>query len=147
MLQIDNTLAEIITTVQKEVKDKYNIHLDFDIIVEVINVQCVATSFGFARKVPILWKGFAKFIWTDRINRNKETNATIAEINSPAYDLTEKEREYYRYLAVVNSARKLKELRKIGINSKALTKDEILAIPTKTHHFINFKVLCKKKKK
>lgn len=147
MLHIDNTLAEIITVVQKRVNDKYNLNLSFDTIEEIINVQCVATSFAFARKIPIAWKGFIKFIWTDRTNRNKETNATIAEINSPSYDLTETQREYYRYLAVVNSSKKLEELKRIGINSKALTKKEIMAIPSRTHHFMDFKILCKKKKK
>lgn len=146
-MYIDNTLAEIITIIQKKVYEKFGLDLTFDTIVEIIDIQMVATSYAFARKVPIAWKGFAKFIWVDRVNRNKETNKTIKEINSPSYDLTEKQREYFRYLAVVNSSKKLKELKTIGINSKALTKEEIKAIPTRTHYFMDFKPLCKKKKK
>lgn len=146
-MHIDNTIAEIITTVQKQVNDKYKLDLSFDTVAEIVNVQYVATSFAFARKIPIAWKGFVKFIWTDRTNRNKETKEILNEIDSPSYDLTEKQREYYRYLAIINSSKKLKELKTIGINSKALTKEEIMAIPSRTIHFMDFKILCKKKKK
>ena len=145
-MQLDNVLVEIITKVQKEVHKKYNIEVDFDTIHDIIHIQCVATAFAFSRKIPIAWKGFIKFIWTDRVNRNKETNELIKTINSPSYDLTEKEREYFRYLAVVNSAKRLKELKTINQQSTAITKDELIALPTRTPHFMDFKILCKKKK-
>jgi L-2-hydroxyglutarate oxidase LhgO len=146
-MQLDNTLVEIITELQKKVKDKYNLDIEFNTIHDVVSIQMQATSLAFSRKIPITWKGFLKFIWTDRVNRNIETKNTITEIDSDKYDLTAKQREYFRYLAVVNSSKKLIELRSQGINSKPLTKEEVLAMPTKTLHFVDFKPLSKKRGK
>jgi L-2-hydroxyglutarate oxidase LhgO len=146
-MQLDNTLVEIITTLQKKVNNKYNIDISFDTIHDVVSIQMQATSLAFSRKIPITWKGFLKFIWTDRVNRNIETKTTIAEIDSDKYDLTAKQREYFRYLTVVNNSKKLNELRSQGINSKPLSKEEVLAIPTRTRHFVDFKPLYKKKTK
>jgi hypothetical protein len=57
-MRIDNTLAEIIVEVQKQLKDKYNKDLTFDEIVDIVDIQLSATAFGFARNIPIYWKGF-----------------------------------------------------------------------------------------
>ena len=51
-MRIDNTLAEIIVEVQKQLKDKYNKDLTFDEVVDIVDIQLSATAFGFARNIP-----------------------------------------------------------------------------------------------
>lgn len=146
-MHIDNTLAEIIVEIQKRTKDRYNTDVTFEQVAEIINVQMTATAFGFARDIPIYWKGFLKFIWTNRRERaryKKDLFGTVLDENN---NLSPKEREHYHYLARVNAHSKYKELEKLGINSKALTAEEVLNTPSNSIHFINFKMLIKKRKK
>lgn len=44
-MRIDNTLAEIIVEVQKQLKDKYNKDLTFDEVVDIVDIQLSATAF------------------------------------------------------------------------------------------------------
>lgn len=146
-MQIDNTLAEIIVEVQKKLKEKYNKDLDFDEVVDVIDIQMAATAFGFARNVTIYWKGFLKFIWTDRrarVRENKELFEVILDENN---NLSPKDKEYFHYLARVSANINHKKLETLGINAKALSTEEVKAIPSNSVHFLKFKVLVKKKKK
>lgn len=146
-MQIDNTLAEIIVEIQKRVKDKYDKDITFDRVVDIIDIQLSATAFGFARNLPIYWKGFLKFIWTNRRERCKEKNELFKAVLDENNNLSDKDREYYHYLARVSSHINYKKLEKLGVNSKALTVDEVKAVPSNSPHFLNFKVLVKKKKK
>lgn len=146
-MQIDNTLAEIIVEVQKRTKEKYNKDLTFDNIVDIVDIQLSATAFGFARNIPIYWKGFLKFVWTNRRERNKEKNELFRTVLDENNNLSPKDREYYHYLARVSSNINYKTLERLGVNAKALTVDEVKAIPSNSPHFLNFKVLVKKKRK
>ena len=144
-MRIDNTLAEIIVEVQKQLKDKYNKDLTFDEVVDIVDIQLSATAFGFARNIPIYWKGFLKFIWTNRRERNKEKNDLFRTVLDEDNNLSPKDREYFHYLARVSSHINYKTLERLGVNGKALTVDEVKAIPSNSPHFLNFKVLVKKK--
>ena len=144
---IDNTLNDIIIEIQNKVKTKYNIDLTTEQVVEIIDVQLSATVFGFARNVPIYWKGFLKFIHTNRRERAKEKKELFDNILDKDNNLTDKERAYYYYLARATSHAKFKELQTLGINAKALSVDELKATPTKSIHFKNFQLLLQKKKK
>ena len=144
-MRIDNTLAEIIVEVQKQLKAKYNKDLNFDEVVDIVDIQLSATAFGFARNIPIYWKGFLKFIWTNRRERNKEKNDLFRTVLDEDNNLSPKDREYFHYLARVSSHINYKTLERLGVNAKALTVDEVKAIPSNSPHFLNFKVLIKKK--
>ena len=144
-MRIDNTLAEIIVEVQKQLKDKYNKDLTFDEVVDIVDIQLSATAFGFARNIPIYWKGFLKFIWTNKRERNKEKNDLFRTVLEEDNNLSPKDREYFHYLARVSSHINYKTLERLGVNAKALTVDEVKAIPSNSPHFLNFKVLVKKK--
>ena len=144
-MRIDNTLAEIIVEVQKQLQDKYNKDLTFDEVVDIVDIQLSATAFGFARNIPIYWKGFLKFIWTNRRERNKEKNDLFRTVLDEDNNLSPKDREYFHYLARVSSHINYKTLERLGVNAKALTVDEVKAIPSNSPHFLNFKVLIKKK--
>jgi hypothetical protein len=144
---LDNVLAEIITQTQKELKAKYDIELPFEEVVDIIDIQLTATSFAFSRNVSIYWKGFLKFIWTDRRNRatyKKELFSTVAD---KELNLTDKEREYYHYLARVEANSKYKELESFHSKTKPLTAEEVKNLPTKSLHFFNFKPLLVNRKK
>ena len=146
-MQIDNTLAEIIVEIQKRLKEKYNKDLSFDEVVDVINIQLSATAFGFARNIPIYWKGFLKFIWTDRRARNRENRELFKVVLDEDNNLSPKDREHFHYLARVSANINYKKLETLGINAKALSTEEVKAIPSNSAHFLNFKVLVKKKRK
>lgn len=145
-MEVDNTIAEIIVEIQKRTKDKYNVDLTFDQVVEIVDVQFNATAFGFARNVPVYWKGFLKFIWTNRRVRNIEKKKLFASISDANNNLTDKEKDYYHYLARVASHISYKELEALGIRAKALSAVEVKAIPSNTPHFRTFTSLIKKRK-
>ena len=114
-------------------------------VVDIVDIQLSATAFGFARNIPIYWKGFLKFIWTNRRERNKEKNDLFRTVLDEDNNLSPKDREYFHYLARVSSHINYKTLERLGVNAKALTVDEVKAIPSNSPHFLNFKVLIKKK--
>ncbi len=145
-MEVDNTLAAIIVEIQKRLKAKYNKDLTFEQVVEIVDIQFISTAFGFARNIPVYWKGFLKFIWTNRRVRNIEKKKlfnTVSDINN---NLTEKEKEYYHYLTRVVSHSAYKELESLGIRAKALTAIEVKAIPSNSPHFRTFTSILKKKK-
>ena len=146
-MKLDDTLLAILIEVQEKTNSKFNTDLSLEEIKEVVNIQMLATSFAFARKLPITWKGFLKFYWADKSKRNKERKELLSDIESPDYDLTPQQREHFRYLTLVESNKSLKALRGLELSRKILSKDELLSVPTKSIHFLDFKVLCKKKKK
>lgn len=145
-MEVDNTLAEIIMEVQKRTKEKFNIDITFEETVEIIDVQITATAFGFARNLPIYWKGFLKFIWTNRRARNLESKDLFNTIFDKNNNLSPKELEYYTYLARVTTLKSYKQLEALGIHSKALTVKEVKSIPSNSTRFKNFKPLVKNRK-
>lgn len=144
---LDNVLAEIIVQTQKELKAKYDIDLTFDEVVDIIDIQLTATSFAFSRNVSIYWKGFLKFIWTDRRNRSAYKKELFGSIADKELNLTDKEREYYHYLARVEANNKYKDLESFHSKTKTLTAQEVKSLPTKSLHFFNFKPLLLSRKK
>jgi len=144
-MEIDNTIAEIIVEIQKRFNTKYNKDLTFEQVVEIVNIQFTSTAFGFARNIPVYWKGFLKFIWTNRRERNKDKQKLFANVLDVNNNLSDKEREYYHYLARVVAHSSYKELEALSLKAKALTSEEVKAIPTKTPHFRVFKSILQKK--
>lgn len=144
-MQLDNTLARIIVEVQKALKAKHNVDMDFDDVVTVIDTQLNCTIFAFSRNIPIQWKGFLKFIWTNRRQRAADKKALFNPILDVNNHLSDKEREHYHYLARVISHSTYKELERLNVNAKALTADEVTALPTKNVKFLNFKSLANKR--
>jgi len=143
-VEVDNVLAEIIVEIQKRLKAKYNTDITFEQVVDIINIQFTATAFGFARNIPVYWKGFLKFIWTNRRERNKEKRELFGTVSNG--NLTPEEREYYHYLARVVSHSNYKELEKLGVNAKALSAVQVKAIPSNSPHYRNFTSILKKRK-
>lgn len=146
-MQLDNVLAEIIVEVQKRTKAKYDIDITFDQVVEMVNVQMTATVYGYARNITIYWKGFLKFIWTNRRERAKYKKDLFGTVLDKNNNLTPEEREYFHYLARVNAHVLFKELQTLAVNSKALTGEEVIALPTNTPAFRNFTLLVTKIKR
>lgn len=145
-MQIDNTLARIIVDVQKAFKEKYNKDSDFNDIVDIVNTQMTATVYGFDRNISSYWKGFLKFLWTNRRHRLKERKELFNTVLDVDNNLTDKEREYYHYLARVVAHTKYKEVEKISLTSKKVTLPMLKAIPTNNIKFTNFTLLTKKRK-
>jgi hypothetical protein len=146
-MQVDNTIAEIVVEIQKRTKAKYNVDVTFDEVVEMLDIQFTATAFGFARNIPIYWKGFLKFIWTNRRERAKYKKELFGKVLDENNNLTDKERKYYHYLARVNAHTLYKDLEKLGVNSKALSGEEVKVLPSNSIHFTNFKPLTKNRKR
>ena len=144
---VDNTIADIITTIQKEVKQKFDIDLDFEQVLEVINIQMTATAFGFARNIPIYWRGFLKFIWTNRRQRNKDKKELFSKVSDPNNNLTTEERAYYNYLAKIVAHSSYKELEALNIRAKGLSAKEVNNIPSNSNKFKVFKSLLIKRTK
>ena len=145
-MEVDNTIAEIVVEIQKRTKAKYNIDLTFEQVVEIINIQFTSTAFGFARNIPVYWKGFLKFIWTNRRRRNIEKRKLFNSISDINNNLTDKEKDYYHYLARVASKISYKELEALGVRAKALSAIEVKAIPSNSPHFRTFTSILKKRK-
>lgn len=143
-MTLDNTLVRIITETQKAVNAKYGIDLKFEQVHEIVEVQNTSTAYAFARNIPIHWKGFLKFVWTNKRARQKEFNALFDSINNNL-DLTDKERDYYTYLATVAASSAKAELDVLGRNAKALTTEEVKAIPTTVEKFRQFTCLIKQR--
>lgn len=144
-MKIDNTLARIITEVQKAVADKYGIDLNFDQVHEVVEVQLTSTAYGLARNIPTHWRGFLKFVWTNKRARQAKFNELFASINEQSHNLTDKERDYYTYLAGVAAGSARQELDVLGRNAKALTTEEVKATPTDNNKFRQFTCLIKQR--
>ena len=71
-MKLDNTLKEILITIQLEVKEKYNVDLSIESIHEVINTQFEATKLGFQKNITVHWSRFCKFVFTNRYERGVE---------------------------------------------------------------------------
>ena len=144
-MKIDNTLVRIITETQKAVADKYGIDLTFDQVHEVVEVQLTSTAFGLTRNIPIHWRGFLKFVWTNKRARQAQFNEVFSSIQDNAHNLTDKEKDYYTYLAGVAASSAKQELDVLGRNAKALTTEEVKALPTANNKFRQFTCLIKQR--
>ena len=144
-MTIDNTLARIITEVQKETAVKFGIDLTFDQVHEVIEVQMTSTVYALTKNIPIHWRGFLKFIWTNKRARKAEFDPLFKSIQDNAHNLTDREIDYYTYLAGVAASSAKRELEVLGQNAKVLSPEEVKAMPTKVEKFRQFTCLIKAK--
>lgn len=144
-MKLDNTLARIIVETQKLTNEKYGIDLSFEKVHEIVEVQLTSTAFGMARNIPIHWKGFLKFVWTNKRARQAQFSELFKSIDDNAHNLTDKERDYYTYLAGVAASSARSELEVLGRNAKALSPEEIKAIPTQVEKFRQFTCLIKQR--
>lgn len=144
-MRLDNTLARIIVETQKLTNEKYGIDLSFEKVHDIVEVQCTATAFGLARNIPIHWKGFLKFVWTNKRARQAQFTELFKSIEDNAHNLTDKEKDYYTYLAGVAASSAKAELDVLGRNAKALTTEEVKALPTPIEKFRQFTCLIKQR--
>jgi len=144
-MTIDNTLARIITEVQKATADRFGLDLTFDQVHEVVEVQMTSTVYGLTRNIPIYWRGFLKFIWTNKRARKAEFDPLFKSIQDKAHNLTDKEIDYYTYLAGVAASSAKQELERLNNNAKALSPKEIKAVPSKVERFRQFTCLIKQR--
>jgi len=144
-MNIDNTLAKIITETQKAIAKEYGIDLTFEQVHEVIEVQLTSTVYALTKNIPIHWRGFLKFIWTNKRARKAEFDPVFKAIQDNAHNLTDKEIDYYTYLAGVAASSAKQELERLSQHSKVLSPEEVKAIPTKVEKFRQFTCLIKQK--
>lgn len=144
-MTIDNTLARIITETQKATAKEFGIDLTFEQVHEVIEVQLTSTVYALTKNIPIHWRGFLKFLWTNKRARKEEIKSLFNAINEKAPNLTDKEISYYTYLAGVASSAAKQEAERLSRHSKAISTEEVKALPTKVEKFRQFTCLIKQR--
>ena len=128
-MKVDSTIARILLTIQKELKEKYEVSLSIEHIHQVVCVQIEATKRGIQQGLTIHWSRFGKFVFTNKSRRKLQTFSLLNEIeNSEAllpHEKVEKRKE--RIIESYNTKRsyiKQSTLRE----SRPLTAEQVLGI-------------------
>lgn len=65
-LIIDYTVDKIIKEIQAELKKEYGKDIPYDVVVKVVEQQCISTLKGMANGDTVIWKYFGTFVATKK---------------------------------------------------------------------------------
>lgn len=123
---LDNTLKGILETIRLEVKEKFHKDYSIEHLYEVVNYQMEATKIGMVKRVPILWDGFIKFLYLDKVARKRRTTAKVLTALHDSPHLEVEERKALALEATKEDVRGKEKLMQDSRNSKPVSGKELL---------------------
>ena len=146
-MKLDETLTGIITQIQVEIREKYNIEIGIDTIHKVVATQLEATILGISKNTTIHWTKFCKFVFTDRKTLKDQRSMALGVVNRNE-KLLPHEKIQQRKNIIIDSAVKQREMKNKAKN-RLLVNDSTIETLSNTPSTNNpsmpmFKILNKK---